>query len=162
MDALNLKAWRFSRIGSKNHSDSPSYRVGEASRAHPNGLARLPNIYSSVMYQANKGIRKDGLLDISLGFGLSGYRSVSSVVAGMKKQLQKNRQLKKRYEEIGKSAASREPIETESSHAAIFRVLRWSPIPLHFPWRSRSLAICLGLCLRFAPSPMSRSLLGGG
>ena len=46
---------------------------------------------------------KNGLLDISLGFGLSGYSSVSSVVAGMKKQLQKNRQLKKRYEEIVES-----------------------------------------------------------
>jgi len=33
-------------------NDSPSYRLGEASRAHPKGLARLPNIYPSERYQA--------------------------------------------------------------------------------------------------------------
>ena len=32
-------------------NDPPSYRVGEASRANPKGLARLPNIYNSEMYQ---------------------------------------------------------------------------------------------------------------
>jgi len=34
-------------------NNGPSCRVGEASRAHPKGLARLPNIYLSVMYQAD-------------------------------------------------------------------------------------------------------------
>jgi len=32
-------------------NDGPSYRVGEAPRATPFGLARLPNIDPSVMYQ---------------------------------------------------------------------------------------------------------------
>jgi len=36
---------------SKMCNDGPSYRVGEASRASPKGLARLPNIYNSEMYQ---------------------------------------------------------------------------------------------------------------
>jgi len=32
-------------------NDSPSYRDGEESRANPKGLALLPNIYPSEMYQ---------------------------------------------------------------------------------------------------------------
>jgi len=36
---------------SKICNDGPSYRVGEAPRATPFGLARLPNIDLSVMYQ---------------------------------------------------------------------------------------------------------------
>ncbi len=36
---------------SKICNDGPSYRVGEAPRATPYGLARLPNIDLSVMYQ---------------------------------------------------------------------------------------------------------------
>jgi uncharacterized cupredoxin-like copper-binding protein len=36
---------------SKICNDGPSYRVGEAPRAIPFGLARLPNIDLSVMYQ---------------------------------------------------------------------------------------------------------------
>ena len=36
---------------SKICNDGPSYRVGEAPRAKPFGLARLPNIDLSVMYQ---------------------------------------------------------------------------------------------------------------
>ena len=32
-------------------NDAPSYRVGEASRARPKGLPRLPNIYNLEMYQ---------------------------------------------------------------------------------------------------------------
>jgi hypothetical protein len=35
----------------KKFNDYPSYRVGEASRAHPKGLALLPNISPSEMYQ---------------------------------------------------------------------------------------------------------------
>ena len=45
-------------------------------------------------------LRKDSLLDIGSEFALNGYSSVSSVLEGMKKQLQKNRQLRKRYKEI--------------------------------------------------------------
>jgi hypothetical protein len=32
-------------------NDAPSYRVGEAPRAHPKGLTRLPNIYNLERYQ---------------------------------------------------------------------------------------------------------------
>ena len=32
-------------------NDAPSYRVGEALRASPKGLARLPNIYNLERYQ---------------------------------------------------------------------------------------------------------------
>ena len=35
----------------KTCNDVPSYSVGEASRANPKGLARLPNIYNSERYQ---------------------------------------------------------------------------------------------------------------
>jgi len=35
-------------------NDAPSYRVGEARRATPKGLARLPNIYPSEMYQLHE------------------------------------------------------------------------------------------------------------
>jgi REP element-mobilizing transposase RayT len=45
-------------------------------------------------------LRKDSLLDIGSEFALNGYSSVSSVLEGMKKQLQKNRQLRKRYKEV--------------------------------------------------------------
>ena len=48
-------------------------------------------------------LRKDGLLDIGSEFGLRGYSSTSSVVGGMRKQLQKNRQMQKRFEEIRNS-----------------------------------------------------------
>ena len=48
-------------------------------------------------------LRKNSLLDIGSEFGLNGYSSVSSVLEGMKKQLQKNRQLRKRYKEIEKT-----------------------------------------------------------
>ena len=37
----------------KKFNDSTSYRVGEASRAHPKGLALLPNISPSEMYQVS-------------------------------------------------------------------------------------------------------------
>ncbi len=45
-------------------------------------------------------LRKDDLLAISGEFGLRGYSSAGSVVDGMKKQLQKDRRLRERYEEI--------------------------------------------------------------
>jgi putative transposase len=45
-------------------------------------------------------LRKDGLIDIGSEFGLSGYSSVSSVLVGMRKKLQINRQMRKRYEKI--------------------------------------------------------------
>ena len=48
-------------------------------------------------------LSKDGLLDISSEFGLRGYSSASSVVEGMKKKLQKNRQLRERVAEIKNS-----------------------------------------------------------
>jgi hypothetical protein len=48
-------------------------------------------------------LRKDGLLDISSEFGLRGYSSASSVLEGMKKKIQKNRQLQKRVAEIKNS-----------------------------------------------------------
>jgi hypothetical protein len=35
----------------KKFNDPTSYRIGEASRAHPKGLALLPNISPSEMYQ---------------------------------------------------------------------------------------------------------------
>jgi len=48
-------------------------------------------------------LRKDGLLDISSEFGLRGYSSASSVLAGVRKKIQKNRQLRKRLEKIKRS-----------------------------------------------------------
>ena len=42
---------------SKICNDGPSYRVGEAPRATPFGLARLPNIDLSVMYQISGILR---------------------------------------------------------------------------------------------------------
>ena len=36
----------------KKCCEVPRCRVGEAPRAHPKGLARLPNIYISEVYQA--------------------------------------------------------------------------------------------------------------
>jgi len=48
-------------------------------------------------------LRIDSLLDIGSEFGLKGYSSVSSVVVGMKKKLQNNRKMKKRYDEIEKA-----------------------------------------------------------
>jgi len=38
---------------SKMCNDGPSYRVGEASRTSPKGLARLPNIYNLERYQVS-------------------------------------------------------------------------------------------------------------
>ena len=46
-------------------NDGPSYRVGEAPRATPFGLARLPNIDLSVMYQIH--VNEDATL-CSLAF----------------------------------------------------------------------------------------------
>ena len=54
---------------------------------------------SMTIYLARR-LRKDDLLAISAEFGLSGYSSASSIVVGMKKHLQKDRQLRERYEEI--------------------------------------------------------------
>ena len=48
-------------------------------------------------------LRRDGLVDLGSEFALRGYCSVSSVVVGMKKQLRKNRRMRKRYEEIEKA-----------------------------------------------------------
>ncbi len=48
-------------------------------------------------------LQKDGLLDISFEFGLKGYSSASSVLEGVRKKIQKNRQLRKRLEEIKNS-----------------------------------------------------------
>ena len=48
-------------------------------------------------------LRNDGLVDLGSEFGLRGYSSASSVVVGMKKQLRKNRRMRKRYEEIEKA-----------------------------------------------------------
>jgi len=48
-------------------------------------------------------LRKDGLVDLGSEFGLRGCSSVSSVVVGMKKKLQKNRRMRKRYEEVEKA-----------------------------------------------------------
>jgi putative transposase len=45
-------------------------------------------------------LRKDGLKDIGSAFGLRGYSSTSSILDGMRKQIQKNSELKKRFEEI--------------------------------------------------------------
>jgi hypothetical protein len=47
-------------------------------------------------------LRKDGLISLGSEFGLSGYSLVSSVLAGMKTQIHKSRQMKKRFEEIEK------------------------------------------------------------
>jgi len=43
-----------SLVNTKTCNGGPSYRVGEASRAHPKGLDRLPNIYNLEMYQLQK------------------------------------------------------------------------------------------------------------
>ena len=48
-------------------------------------------------------LRKDGLIDIGSEFGLSSYSSVSTVLQGMRKQLQKNRKLQKRYKDLKKA-----------------------------------------------------------
>ena len=48
-------------------------------------------------------LRNDGLLNISFEFGLKGYSSASSVLEGLRKKIQKNRQLRKRVEEIKNS-----------------------------------------------------------
>jgi putative transposase len=57
----------------------------------------------SVAIYLTRMLRKDGLLDISSEFGLRGYSSASSVVEGMKRKIQKNRQLRKRVSEIKNS-----------------------------------------------------------
>ncbi len=44
--------------------------------------------------------RKDGLKDIGSEFGLSGYSSTSSILDGMRTQLQKDGALRTRFEEI--------------------------------------------------------------
>ena len=54
----------------------------------------------SIAIYLSRVLRKDSLMDIGSEFNLNGYSSVSSVLEGMKKQLQKNRQLHKRYKEI--------------------------------------------------------------
>jgi hypothetical protein len=43
----------------KKFNDATSYRVGEASRAHPKGLALLPNTSPSEMYQYRFTSHKD-------------------------------------------------------------------------------------------------------
>lgn len=48
-------------------------------------------------------LRNDGLLDISFEFGLKGYSSASSVLEGLRKKIRKNRQLRKRLEEMKNS-----------------------------------------------------------
>jgi putative transposase len=57
----------------------------------------------SVAIYLTRMLRRDGLRDISSEFGLRGYSSASSVVEGMKKKIQKKRQLRKRVAEIRNS-----------------------------------------------------------
>jgi chromosomal replication initiation ATPase DnaA len=57
----------------------------------------------SVAIYLMRMLRRDGLRDISSEFGLRGYSSASSVVEGMKKKIQKKRQLRKRVAEIRNS-----------------------------------------------------------
>jgi putative transposase len=47
-------------------------------------------------------LRSDGLISLGSEFGLSGYSSVSSVLAGMKTKIHESRQIKKRFEDIEK------------------------------------------------------------
>ncbi len=74
------------------------YKVGE-SELLKSRRGRFNEPRSMAIYLARM-LRKDSLIDIGSEFGLNGYSSVSSVLEGMKKQLQKNRQLQKHYKEI--------------------------------------------------------------
>jgi len=48
---LRKKLIKYVQLKTKISNDTPSYRVGEAPRAHPKGLTRLPNIYNLERYQ---------------------------------------------------------------------------------------------------------------
>ena len=51
---LRKKLIKYVQLKTKISNDTPSYRVGEAPRAHPKGLTRLPNIYNLERYQLQK------------------------------------------------------------------------------------------------------------
>jgi len=63
---------------------------------------RFNEAKSMAIYLARM-LRKDTLMDIGPEFGLCSYSSVSSVLQGMRKQLQKNRKMQKRYEDLKKA-----------------------------------------------------------
>jgi putative transposase len=79
-----------------------SYYQVDGSELRKSRRGRFNEPRSMAIYLARM-LRKDGLLAISTDFGLGGYSSASSVVAGMKKRLQKNPQLRNRFEEIKNS-----------------------------------------------------------
>jgi hypothetical protein len=75
---------------------SQYYRVSE-SELMQSKRGRFNEPRSMAIYLTRR-LRKDGLRDIGIEFGLSGYSSVSSVLQGLEKQFLKNRRLQKRKE----------------------------------------------------------------
>jgi len=74
------------------------YKVDE-SELLKSRRGRFSEPRSIAIYLA-RALRKDSLMDIGSEFNLNGYSSVSSVLEGMRKHLQKDRRLRKRYKEI--------------------------------------------------------------
>jgi len=78
-----------------------SYYVTDESELLRSRRGRFNEPRSMALYLA-RTLRRDGLKDIGAEFGLHGYSSVSSVLQGMAKQIQKDSELRKRFEEIKK------------------------------------------------------------
>lgn len=77
------------------------YQIGESELAKSR-RGKFNEARSMAIYLA-RILRKDGLMEISSEFGLRGYSSASSVLAVMGEKIQKNRLLRKRFEEIRRS-----------------------------------------------------------